>query len=153
MHICFHRLLRIDLTHHKASVEEIPTEVTDAFVGGKGLGICYLYREVAPQVDPLGPENKVFIAPGALSGTLVPAASRYEMVTKSPLTGIYLDGNAGGHFGPELRLPGHDLVILEGQSPRPVAVVIRMPHLRAGVRFCPRGCFWPGAGAHPSSQP
>jgi len=121
----FHRLLRIDLAHYKATVEEIPTEVTDAFVGGKGLGTYYLYREVAPQVDPLGPENKVFIAPGALSGTLVPAASRYEMVTKSPLTGIYLDSNAGGHFGPELRLTGHDLVILEGQSPRPVAVVIR----------------------------
>ena len=120
----FHRLLRIDLTHHKASVEEIPAEVTDAFVGGKGLGTYYLYREVAPQVDPLGPENKVFIAPGALSGTLVPAASRYEMVTKSPLTGIYLDSNAGGHFGPELRLTGHDLVILEGQSPQPVAVVV-----------------------------
>ncbi|MDY7078780.1 MAG: aldehyde ferredoxin oxidoreductase family protein [Chloroflexota bacterium] len=125
MHIYFHRLLRIDLTHHKASIEEIPTEVTDAFVGGKGLGTCYLYREVAPQVDPLGPENKVFIVPGALSGTLAPAASRYEMVSKSPLTGIYLDSNAGGHFGPELGLTGHDLVILEGQAPRPVVVVIR----------------------------
>jgi aldehyde:ferredoxin oxidoreductase len=91
----FHRLLRIDLTHHTATVEEIPTDVIAAFVGGKGLGTYYLYREVAPQVDPLGPENKVFIAPGALSGTLVPAASRYEMVTKSPLTGIYLDSGEG----------------------------------------------------------
>ncbi len=120
----FHRLLRIDLAHYKATVEEIPTEVTDAFVGGKGLGTYYLYREGAPQVDPLGPENKGFIAPGALSGTLAPAASRYEVVTKSSLTDIYLDSNAGGHFGPELRLTGHDLVILEGQSPQPVAVVI-----------------------------
>ncbi|MEA3396759.1 MAG: aldehyde ferredoxin oxidoreductase family protein, partial [Chloroflexota bacterium] len=85
----------------------------------------YLYREVAPQVDPLGPENKVFLAPGALSGTLAPAASRYEALTKSPLTGIYLDSNAGGHFGPELKLTGHDLVILEGRSPTPVALVIR----------------------------
>ncbi|MBU0703533.1 MAG: aldehyde ferredoxin oxidoreductase, partial [Chloroflexi bacterium] len=125
MRTCFHRLLRIDLTRHTAAVEEIPTDVIEAFVGGKGLGTYYLYREVAPQVDPLGPENKVFIAPGALCGTLTPAASRYEMVTKSPLTGIYLDSNAGGHLGPELKLTGHDLVILEGQSPRPVAVVIR----------------------------
>ncbi len=125
MYLCFHRLLRIDLTRHTATVEEIPAGVLDAFVGGKGLGTYYLYREVAPQADPLGPENKVFIAPGALCGTLAPAASRYEMVTKSPLTGIYLDSNAGGHFGPELKLTGHDLVILEGQSPQPVAVVIR----------------------------
>ncbi len=121
----FHRLLRIDLTRRQASVEEIPTHVTEAFVGGKGLGTYYLYREVAPQVAPLGPENKVLFAPGALSGTLAPAASRYESLTKSPLTGIYLDSNAGGHFGPELKLTGHDLVILEGRSPTPVALVIR----------------------------
>jgi aldehyde:ferredoxin oxidoreductase len=112
----FHRLLRIDLTHRQTSVEEIPSHITEAFVGGKGLGTYYLYREIAPQVDPLGPENKVFLAPGALSGTLAPAASRYEALTKSPLTGIYLDSNAGGHFGPELKLTGHDLVILEGRS-------------------------------------
>jgi aldehyde:ferredoxin oxidoreductase len=121
----FHRLLRIDLTRQTAEVEDIPAEVTVAFVGGKGLGSYYLYREVAPQVDPLGPQNKVFLAPGALSGTLTPAASRYEAVTKSPLTGIYLDSNSGGHFGQELKLTGHDLVVLEGRSPRPVAVVIR----------------------------
>ncbi|MDY6875495.1 MAG: aldehyde ferredoxin oxidoreductase family protein [Chloroflexota bacterium] len=123
--IWFQHLLRIDLAHYQATVEDITAKVTGAFVGGKGLAAYYLYREVAPQVDPLGPGNKVFIAPGALNGTLTPAASRYEVVTKSPLTGIYLDSNAGGHFGPELKLTGHDLVILEGQSPRPVAVVIR----------------------------
>jgi len=121
----FHRLLRIDLTRQTAEVEDIPAEVTAAFVGGKGLGSYYLYREIAPQVDPLGPQNKVFLAPGALSGTLTPASSRYEAVTKSPLTGIYLDSNSGGHFGQELKLTGHDLVVLEGQSSRPVTVVIR----------------------------
>jgi aldehyde:ferredoxin oxidoreductase len=120
----FRRLLRIDLTHQQATVEEIPSAVLDAFVGGKGLGTYYLCREVAPQADPLGPENKLFIAPGALSGTLASASSRYETVSKSPLTGLYLDSNAGGHLGPELKLTGHDLVIVEGQSSQPVAVVI-----------------------------
>ena len=123
--IWFRHLLRIDLARQTARVEEIPAELTAAFVGGKGLGSCYFYREVDPHVDPLGPENKVFIAPGALTGTLAPAASRYEMVSKSPLTGLYLDSNAGGHFGPELKLTGHDLLILEGQSPQPVALVIQ----------------------------
>lgn len=121
----FRRLLRVDLTHHTATVEEIPAEVLRAFVGGKGLGTYYLFRELEPQVDPLGPENKVFIAPGALGGTLAPASSRYVAMTKSPLTGIYLDTNAGGHFGPELKLTGHDLLILEGRSPEPVALVIK----------------------------
>jgi aldehyde:ferredoxin oxidoreductase len=47
------------------------------------------------------------------------------MVSKSPLTGLYVDSNSGGHFGPELKLTGHDLVVLEGQSPQPVAVVFQ----------------------------
>ena len=109
--IWFRRLLRIDLARQIARTEEIPVELIEAFVGGKGLGTCYLYREVDPHADPLGSENKVFIAPGALNGTLTPAASRYEMVSKSPLTGLYVDSNAGGHFGPELKLTGHDLLI------------------------------------------
>ena len=120
----FNRLLRINLTNHTSTVEEIPAGVFEAFLGGKGLGTYYLSREISPHTDPLGPENKVFISPGVLCGTLTPAASRYEMLTISPLTGIYLDSNSGGHFGPELKLTGHDLVILEGQSPQPVIVTI-----------------------------
>jgi len=134
----FRRLLRIDLTRQQATVEEIPTAFIEAFVGGKGLGTYYLYREIDPRVDPLGTENKVFIAPGALNGTLTPAASRYEMVTRSPLTGLYLDCNAGGHFGPELKLTGHDLLILEGQSPQPVALVIEGDV----VQFRPASHLW-----------
>ncbi len=120
----FRRLLRIDLSRRTAISEEIPDDVLAAFAGGKGLGTYYLHREVPTEADPLGSENKVFVAPGALSGTPAPAASRYEMLAKSPLTGIYLDSNSGGHFGPELKLTGHDLVILEGCSAQPVAVVI-----------------------------
>ena len=123
--VWFRRLLRIDLTHQTAAVEPIPDEVLADFVGGKGLATCYFVREVDPAVDPLGPENKVLLAPGALCGTLTPAASRYEAVTKSPLTGLYLDSNAGGHFGPELKLTGHDLLIIEGRASRPTALVIR----------------------------
>lgn len=141
--IWFRRLLRIDLARQTARTEEIPVELTEAFVGGKGLGTCYLYREVDPHADPLGPENKVFIAPGALNGTLTPAASRYEMVSKSPLTGLYLDSNAGGHFGPELKLTGHDLLILEGCSPQPVALVIQgdVVQFRSASHLCGRSIY------------
>lgn len=134
----FRRLLRIDLSRRTAVVEELPSDLLAAFVGGKGLGTYYLHREIPPHADPLGPENKVFIAPGVLSGTPAPAASRYEMLSKSPLTGIYLDSNSGGHFGPELKLTGHDLVIVEGCSARPVAVVIR-DH---GVHFLDASHLW-----------
>lgn len=134
----FRRLLRIDLTCHRASVEEIPQAVLEAFVGGKGLGTYYFYREIKPGIDPLGPENKLFISAGALNGTLAPAASRYEAVTLSPLTGLYLDCNAGGHFGPEFRMTGHELLVLEGRSPQPVALVIQDDD----VQFLDAGDLW-----------
>ena len=94
------------------------------FLGGKGLGTVFLVRELAAGIDPLGPENKMIIAAGPLTGTSAPASSRFEIVTKSPLTGLYLDCNSGGHFGQELRATGFDLVIIEGMSKTPVVLSI-----------------------------
>ena len=95
------------------------------FLGGKGLGTAFLIRELAAGTDPLGPGNKLILAAGPLTGTSAPGSSRFEIVTKSPLTGIYLDCNSGGHFGQELKATGFDMVILEGVSPAPVIVSIR----------------------------
>ena len=55
--IWYRRLLRIDLSHHRAQVEPIPAELISGFVGGKGLATCYLHKELDPSVNPLGSEN------------------------------------------------------------------------------------------------
>ncbi len=120
----FHRLLRIDLTSRSSRVEEIPEEFERLFLGGKGLGTAYLAREVPRGTDPLGPGNKLIITAGPLTGTNAPASARFELVTKSPLTGIYLSCNSGGHFGLELKAAGFDLLILEGESDTPVILHI-----------------------------
>ncbi len=121
----FHRLLRINLTRRETRIEEIPGEVELRFLGGKGIGTYYFFKEVPPGIDPLGPENKFIIATGPLNATTAPASSRYEIVTKSPLTGIYLDCNSGGHFAQEIKATGFDLFILEGVSEAPVVIYIR----------------------------
>ena len=87
----FHKLLRIDLFAQTSTVEQIPERYEKMFLGGKGLATAYFVKEVSPGVDPLGPDNKFIIATGPLNGTIAPASSRFEIVTKSPLTGIYLD--------------------------------------------------------------
>ncbi|QGP93110.1 Aldehyde ferredoxin oxidoreductase, domains 2 & 3 [Neomoorella glycerini] len=120
----FGTLLRINLTLEQAREEEINPDVLEQFVGGKGLGAWYLFNEIPTGCDPLGEENKLFMAPGVLSGTPAPGASKYFVVTKSPLTGIFLDTNSGGHFGPELKATGHDLVIIEGRASRPTWIYI-----------------------------
>ncbi|NQT60193.1 MAG: aldehyde ferredoxin oxidoreductase family protein [Bacteroidetes bacterium] len=109
-------LMRADLTSQTYRTEEIPKDVLRKYIGGKGLATWYFTNEVSPDTEPLGPDNVIYMAPGAFSGTTVPASSRFHLVTKSPLTGIYLDCSSGGHFGPEMRSCGIDLLILEGKS-------------------------------------
>ena len=57
-------------------------------------------------IGPLGPENKLIIAVGALTGTRAPAASRYIAIAKSALTGIWGEAHVTGFFGPELKFAG-----------------------------------------------
>jgi len=134
----FHKLLRIDLERRTSRVEEIPSILEAQFLGGKGLGTAYLVRELDQGIDPLGPLNKFIIAAGPLTGTIAPAAGRFEIITKSPLTGIYLDCNSGGHFGPEMKAAGFDLIIIEGVSSSPVVLFIENDL----VRFIDASALW-----------
>lgn len=112
------RLLRVDLTTNKISKEKLP-EITSTFLGGKGLGAYLLTRELMPKIDPLGPQNKLIIVTGPLQGSIVPICGRYAIVSKSPLTGLFLDSHAGGSIGPELKFAGYDALIIEGAAPSP----------------------------------
>ena len=58
------QILRVDLTTKKISKEELDEESAQMFIGGAGLGIEFLYNEVKPKVDPLGPENKLIFSVG-----------------------------------------------------------------------------------------
>jgi len=120
----FHHLLRIDLGRRSSRREEIPADIERSFVGGKGLGSAYLAAELSAETDPLSPDNKLYFCPGALVGTLTPAACRYELVTLSPLTGLYLDASSGGHFATALKASGHDMIVIEGAAASPTVVHI-----------------------------
>jgi aldehyde:ferredoxin oxidoreductase len=114
------KVLRVDLSNEKIATEPINREWTKRFIGGKGLGARYLFEELKPGVDPLSPENVLMIWTGPLVGTMVPLTSRYAVVTKSPLTGTFLDSYAGGYYGPELKYAGFDGVIVKGKASKPV---------------------------------
>ncbi len=118
-------LLRINLTEGTVTKEKIPDSVVFQYMGGTGYITYYLYKEVQPKIDPLGPENKIIIAPGPIQGTRIPVSGRYSIGTKSPLTGLYLDSNAGGFLGPEIKFASYDLIIIEGKSSKPVYISIK----------------------------
>ncbi|MFH2113437.1 MAG: aldehyde ferredoxin oxidoreductase family protein [Spirochaetota bacterium] len=134
----FHKLLRIDLGKRTFHSEDIPSRLEKMFLGGKGLATAYLVKELQQGIDPLGPLNKFIITAGPLTGTIAPGAGRFEIVTKSPLTGIYLDCNSGGHFGPEVKAAGFDLIIIEGVSSDPILLSIE----NDTVRFIDASKLW-----------
>ncbi|MBE0518045.1 MAG: aldehyde ferredoxin oxidoreductase family protein [Thermoplasmata archaeon] len=114
------KVLRVDLTNEKISTEPLNKEWAKQYIGGKGLGAKYLFEELKPGTDPLSPENILSVWTGPLVGTLVPLTSRYVIVTKSPLTGTFLDSYAGGFFGPEIKYSGFDGLIITGKASKPV---------------------------------
>ena len=113
------KLLRVNLTSGEVKTEEIPTEWLHEYIGGRGLADRYLYEELDPRVDPLSPENVMIFSTGPLTGTPAPCGSRYMVVTKGALTNAITTSNSGGHWGPELKFAGYDMLILEGKAAKP----------------------------------
>lgn len=129
------RVLELDLTNGTSSVNPVPAEDLERFLGGRGLGIKLLWdRLSAPGVDPLSPENPLVIMTSPLSGLPVPAASLVCCVTKSPHTSPHASehpnastmtySNLGGFFGPEIRFAGYDGIVITGKASTPLYVVI-----------------------------
>lgn len=112
-------ILRVDLTSRKVSKEPLPQWLVDEYVGGRGFVARIILDEVPPGTDPLGPGNKLVMAAGPLTGLPLPGTGRTHFAILSPATGGYGDSNMGGHFGPELKYAGYDVLIVEGRAEKP----------------------------------
>ncbi|MFN3476095.1 MAG: aldehyde ferredoxin oxidoreductase N-terminal domain-containing protein, partial [Candidatus Methylomirabilales bacterium] len=113
------QVLRVDLSRGSIRKELLRADWARDFVGGRGVGAKYLYELMDPKVDPFSPENVLIFATGPLTGTNASCGARYMVVTKGALTGCITTSNSGGHFGPELKFAGYDLIIVEGRAKRP----------------------------------
>ncbi|WP_035588505.1 aldehyde ferredoxin oxidoreductase family protein [Hippea jasoniae] len=114
------KILRVNLTEMKTTVEDINRQWAEDFIGGRGYGTRILMEEVDPLVDPLSEQNKVVIATGPLGSTYAPSSGRVMVITKGALNGAIACSNAGGHFGPHLKRSGFDAIIIEGRAEKPV---------------------------------
>lgn len=125
------RLLRVDLSSKRFRFEPLDEENARRWIGGRGFNVSRLFDEVPFDVDPLSPENSLFIGVGPLNGTSFPGASRINFTARSPHTGILGDSNAGTSFSAEVKYAGYDQIILEGACERWTFLVIT----EEGVRF------------------
>ena len=105
-------ILRVNMSCLKIDTEDLP----DAYklIGGRGLAAKIMNREVPPNVDPLGPDNKLIIAAGPLAGTMAPQLGRISLGCKSPLTMGIKKSNVGGPAAQKLDKLRIRSVIIEG---------------------------------------
>jgi len=118
------KILHVDLTTGKIEEKKLTEELCRDYIGGYGFGVKYLYENMRPKTDALGPDNILGFMTGPLTGTPAPTGNRYTVFAKSPLTGGWGDANSGGDFGPHLKFAGFDGVIFTGQAKKPVYLLI-----------------------------
>jgi len=121
----FMKLAEINLTDKKNSYLNLKEKDLRKFIGGSGLGAKLLYEYTNHQTDPLGAENVLIFMTGPVTGTKVFSSDRFEVITKSPLTGIYTESDCGGEWGEALKRCGLDGIVIKGKSEKPVHIVIK----------------------------
>ena len=132
------KILRVDLSRSSIEVEDFSEEFYRLYPGGKALAGYILLNEMQPHTDPFAPENVLVIANGLLTGAPVSTATRYVVSARSPLTMGYGESEAGGFWGPELKMAGFEAIVIKGCSPEPVYLWIQ----EGEAEIRPAGHLW-----------
>ena len=130
-------LVRVDVEKGVVSFEELPEDLK--LYGGRSLTSAMIAREVDPSCDPLGPHNRIVIAPGTLAGTTAPSSGRLSVGCKSPLTGGIKEANAGGLPGLRLGRLGIRAIVVEG-DPKGRKWILHLS--KDGARLDDGAAFW-----------
>ncbi len=108
------KILRVNMTEKKAVFEEVSEEYVGK--GGRWLTSYIVNKEVPADCHPLGPNNKIVIAAGVVTGTAAPSSGRISVGGKSPLTGGIKEANAGTPFSQKLARMNIKAIVVEGQA-------------------------------------
>ncbi|MEF8942723.1 MAG: aldehyde ferredoxin oxidoreductase C-terminal domain-containing protein [Desulfohalobiaceae bacterium] len=95
-------------------------------LGGRAMTSAVVNAEVPADCHPLGPENKLVIAPGMLSGSAAVNSGRLSVGCKSPLTCGIKEANSGGQASQILAKLGYAAIILEGERSNDDLYVVRI---------------------------
>ena len=118
------RFLEIDLTKGQVRDYQVTDGLRELYLGSKGLATRLLLDNMEAGADPLGPDNVLIINTGPLVGSGGPCTSRFNVSTRSPLTGAVLSSNCGGNFGIYLKRAGFDGVMIKGRASSPTWINI-----------------------------
>jgi len=114
------KILHVDLTTGRLTVEEPEELFYRRYVGGSALGLYYALKEIPKGADPLGPDNVLILSLGPATGLPIHGQSRVCATARSPLTGAIGDSQAGGFWPAEAKAAGYDALVIRGRAKKPV---------------------------------
>jgi aldehyde:ferredoxin oxidoreductase len=119
------KTLYINLGTNEIKEKDVPQEMKEKFIGGKGYGMKYLWDAVTPETKWDSPENEIVIAVGPVGGiTQYPGTGKSLICSISPMTDIPIDSNVGGYFGPYFKFAGFDAMEIQGKAEKDIIIVI-----------------------------
>ena len=118
------KVLFVDLSEKKISVQTLSETIYRDYLGGLGIASRLLFDNLEPKVDPLSEKNILVIAPGLLVGTGLPTASKTTVTFKSPETNAFGRSVSGAYLGVALKKAGFDGIVIKGKSDKPVYLYI-----------------------------
>ncbi|MFX0186153.1 MAG: aldehyde ferredoxin oxidoreductase C-terminal domain-containing protein [Candidatus Hodarchaeota archaeon] len=107
------KILRVNMSNLETKYEDVPEKYQ--VLGGRALTSTIVADEVPPTCHPLGPNNKLVLAPGVVTGTDAPTSGRISVGGKSPLTNGIKEANAGTIFAQMLGRMRIAAIIVEGK--------------------------------------
>ncbi|MBI9106683.1 MAG: aldehyde ferredoxin oxidoreductase family protein [Spirochaetales bacterium] len=116
----WHKNLRIDLSSERVYTEELDEVLLKNYIGGAGVAGVYLKREVPAETPPLSPGNLLIFSTGPFQATKISGGAKFSIVTRSPLTGIFVDSAAGAGWGVSFKKTGFDFLMIRGAASTPV---------------------------------
>ncbi len=117
--------LYINLSENKVLAKDVPAEMKEKFIGGRGYGLKMLWDATKPTTKWNDPENEIVISSGPIGGiTQYSGTGKSICVALSPQTDSVMDSNVGGFFGPFLKFAGFDAIELQGKANEDVIIFI-----------------------------
>jgi aldehyde:ferredoxin oxidoreductase len=130
-------ILVVDLAAGEAHVDTLEAQ-GGLGLGGKVLGVRLLEKYLDPAIDPLSPANIIAVTPSLISSYAMYGSNRFGAFTKSPLTGIWLEGYCGGTAARTFTETGWDALVIKGAAAAPVQL-----HITAqGAELLPADDLW-----------
>jgi aldehyde:ferredoxin oxidoreductase len=119
------RILRLDVSSYAVSIQELPPEFKEKYIGGRGYALKLIWDETTKDTRYDSPENVLVMAGGPLCcEPRFPGAGKFIIGTISPLTDTFIDSNIGGHFSSLLKLCGFDALAISGISEKEVVLIV-----------------------------